>query len=370
MGRPLKIAKTNAAASPDGVTDQGFPNDGTTDNGFTTSAVGVVGGIRAVAVFGSVCIEQNWYGTYYASTGSAVVSSQNAGTMNNTELENDSLIYYDGTYVGTVSSTGAVISMTTASTAASTDRVTVDDTTGLVAGGSVVFGANIGGLVAGTIYFVLAVPNGTTFTVSETIGGTIKQLSDDTVTTTAVQSQTITLGANAAVAINGGGITVATQDSGYVLRQKGKRKYLVARSDTIQDEYIVTGGTYRIQSVGDTDWAALGAGSDAAVGKIFTATADGLGLGTTGSVYAVGVCTLVNDAAANLTKNQMTLTIDKAAPETDVYASTVTNKFTLDFTDNGTDENAGTKYLASFDAKTNTPDPATGLITVDFDYAC
>jgi hypothetical protein len=370
MGRPLKIAKTNAAASPDGVTDQGFPNDGTTDNGYTTSAVGVVGGVRAVALYGGVCIEQSWYGTYYASTGSAVVSSQNAGTLNDNELESDSLIYYNDTYVGTVSSTSSAVNMTTASTAAATDLVTVDDTTGLVVDGAVVFGANIGGLVAGTVYFVKTVPDGTTFTVSETIGGTLKSLSDDTVTTTAVQSETITLGANAAVAINGGSITVATQDNGYVLRQKGKRKYLVARSDTIQDEYIATGGTYRIQSVGDTDWAALGAGSDAAVGKIFTATADGLGLGTTGSVYAVGICTLVDSAAASLTRNEMTLTIDKDAPESDVYASTVTNKFTLDFTDNGTDENAGTKYLASFDAKTNTPDPATGLITVDFDYAC
>lgn len=366
MGRPLKIYKLNGS-TPVG---EGYPNDGTTDNGYTTNAVGVVGGIRDIALYGSVCIEQNWYGTYYASTGSAVISSQNAGTLNDSELESDSLIYHNGIYVGNVSSGNPAVNMTTASTAASTDRVTVDDTTGLVADGAVVFGANIGGLIAGTIYFVKTVTTGTTFTVSETIGGAVKELSDATVITTAVQSETITLDANAEVAINGGSITVATQDPGYVLRQKGKRKYLVARSDTIQDEYIAKGGTYRIQDVGDTDWEALGAGSDAAEGKIFTATADGLGLGTTGSVYAVGVCTLVNDARANLTKNQMSLTIDKDAPETDVYASTVTNKFTLDFTDNGTDENAGTKYLASFDAKTNTPDPATGLITVDFDYAC
>ena len=370
MGRPLKIAKTNAAASPDGVTDQGFPNDGTTDNGYTTNAVGVVGGVRAVALYGGVCIEQNWYGTYYASTGSDVVSSQNAGTLNSNNLETDSLVYYDGTYVGTVSSTNAAVSMTTASTAAATDLVTVDDTTGLVPDGAVVFGANIGGLVANTVYFVKTVPDGTTFTVSETIGGGTKELDDDTVVTTAVQSETFILDSNAAVAISGGSITVATQDPGYVLRQKGKRKYLVVRSNNIQDEFIATGGTYRIHSVGNTDWAALGAGADAGVGKIFTATADGLGLGTNGYVWAVGVCTLVNDAQANLTKNQMTLDIDKDAPETDVYASTVTNKFALDFTDNGSDQNDGTKFLASFDAKTNTPDPASGLITVDFDYAC
>lgn len=370
MGRPLKIAKDNAAVSPDGITDQGFPNDGTTDNGFTTSAVGVVGGTIDVAVYGNVCVEQAWYGTYYASTGSVVVSSQNAGTLNTTELGVGSLIYSGGVFVGTVSTTNAAVSMTTASTAAATDRVTVDDTTGLVVEGAVVFGADIGGLTAGVVYYVESVPSGTTFTVSLTQGGSAVQLSDDTVTTTAVQSETITLGANAAIALNGATITCATPDNGLILRQKGKRKYLVVRREQIQDEFIARNGTYYIWSVGNTDWEALGAGSNAGVGKLFTATSDGLGLGTTGVVYAAGVCTLVDEDQANLTAGEMNIILDKAAPSADVKASTVTNKFGLDFTDNGTDENAGTKYLVSFDAKTNTPDPATNLITVDIDYLC
>jgi hypothetical protein len=370
MGRPLKIAKVNAAVSPGGVTDQGFPNDGTTDNGFTTNAVGVVGGFDNVAVYANVCVDQAWYGTYYASTGSAIVSSQNAGTLNSNELSTDSQIYSNGVYVGTMSSVDTAVSMTTASTAASTDRVTVDDTTGLVVDGAVVFGANIGGLTAGTVYFVKAVPSGTTFTVSATIGGAVIQLSDDTVTTTAVQSETITLADPAEIDLNGATITCATPDNGYILRQKGKKKHLVLRSETVQDEFIAAGGTYYITSVSNTDWEALGAGPDAGVGKIFTATVNGLGLGTDGTVRPVGVCSLVNEDEANLTAGEMSIILDKAAPSSDVKASTITNKFALDFTDNGTDENAGDKVLVSFDAKTNTPDPATDLITVDVDYAC
>lgn len=365
MGRPLKIFKTNAGTD----VDRGFPNDGTTDNGYTTNAPGVVGGIEDVAVYGNVCVDQAWYGTYYASTGSAVVSSINAGTLNSNELNTDSQIYSGGVYVGTMDSVGAVVTMTTVSTAASTDAITVDDTTGLVVDGAVVFGAAIGGLSAGTIYFVQAVPSGTTFKVSATIGGSVIALSDDTVATTAIQSETITLADPAEIDLNGASITVATPDSGYIVRQKGKKKYLVARRETIQDEFIAAGGTYIIRSAGDTNWQALGAGPDAAADKIFTATANGLGLGTTGSVYALGVCTLVDEDEANLSAGQASFLIDRDIAS-DTNASTITNKFVLDFTDNGTDENPGTKYIASFDAKTTTPDDATGLETIDMDYYC
>lgn len=364
MGRPLKIAKYNGATP----VDEGFPNDGTTDNGYTTNQPGVVGGVEDVAVYGNVCVDQAWYGTYYASTASAVVSSIGAGTLNSNEL-GTTQIYSNGVYVGTVSSVNTAISMTTVSSAASTDRVTVDDTTGLVVDGSIVFGADIGGLTAGTVYFVKGIPSGTTLTVSATPGGALIQLSDDTVATSADQAETITLADPAEIALSGATITCATPDSGYIVRQKGKKKYLVARRETIQDEFIATGGTYLITSAGDTDWSALGAGPDATADKIFTATANGLGLGTTGSVYVLGVCTLVDEDQGNLVAGQASFIIDRAVAS-DTNASTITNKFVLDFTDNGTDENAGTKYIASFDAKTATPDPATGLETIDMDYYC
>lgn len=366
MGRPLKIYKINAGTD----VDQGFPNDGTTDNGYTTNAPGVVGGVQDVAVYGNVCVDQAWYGTYYASTASVVVSSINAGTLNSTELSSgSSQIYSGGVYVGTVSSVNTAISMTTVSSAAATDRITVDDTTNLVVDGSVVFGANIGGLTAGTVYFVKAVPSGTTFTVSATPGGTLIQLNDDTVVTSADQTECITLADPAEIDLSGATITCATPDSGYIVRQKGKKKYLVARRETIQDEFIAAGGTYLILNAGNTDWAALGAGPDAAADKIFTATANGLGLGTTGNVYALGVCTLVDKDQSQLDAGEASFIIDRAVAG-DENASTITNKFVLDFTDNGTDENSGTKYIASFDAKTATPDPATGLETIDMEYYC
>jgi len=366
MGRPLKIYKTNGSVD----VDLGYPNDGTTDNGFTTSAVGVVGGVEDVAAYPKVCVAEAWYGSYYASTSSPVISSRNAGTLNSGELDGDALIYFNGTLVGAVLSESTTVSMTTSATTASTDTVTVDDTTGLVADGSVVFGANIGGLVAGTVYFVKTVASGTTFTVSATIGGAVLPLTDDTVTTTAIQEETITLTDDAAIALNGERITVAAPDDGYIIRQKGKKKFLVVKEDTVNDEHIAAGGTYYIRSVGNTDWQALGAGPDAGEGKIFVATRDGLGLSTTGTVYAAGICTLVDADEANLTIGQMSIVLDKEDPSSDVKASTISNKFALDFTDNGTDENPGSKVLVSFDAKTNTPDAATGLITVDIDYSC
>ena len=365
MGRPLKIAKYNGAIP----VDEGFPNDGTTDNGYTTNAPGVVGGIEDVAVYGNVCVEQAWYGEYYASTTSDIVSSMNAGTLNSNEIGVGTLIYSGGVYVGTAASVSGIVTMTTVSCAASTDAITVDDTTGLVVNGAVEFSADIGGLSAGTVYFVQAVPSGTTFKVSATIGGAVLPLSDDTVVVTATQSETIALNDPAEIDLNAASITCATPDGGYIVRQKGKKKYLVARRETIQDEFIAAGGTYIIRNVGDTDWAALGAGPDAAADKIFTATADGLGLGTTGNVYVLGVCTLVDKDQSQLDAGEASFIIDRASAS-DENASTITNKFVLDFTDNGTDENPGTKYIASFDAKTATPDDATGLETIDLDYYC
>ena len=83
----------------------------------------------------------------------------------------------------------------------------------------------------------------------------------------------------------------------------------------------------------------------------------------------MGVCTLVDKGQSQLDAGEASFVIDRASAG-DENASTITNKFVLDFTDNGTDENPGTKYIASFDAKTATPDDATGLETIDLDYYC
>ena len=145
-----------------------------------------------------------------------------------------------------------------------------------------------------------------------------------------------------------------------IVRQKGAKKFLIAGTDSsIQDESIAAGQAYMINSVSNTDWEALGAGPDAGQYKIFTATADGTGLATNGTVWPIAVCTLVNEADPTNTPNTMSIAINDDGST--YYASRIKNKFVLDFTDNGTDENPGTAYSATFfnDSGNTLPNPAT-----------
>jgi len=138
----------------------------------------------------------------------------------------------------------------------------------------------------------------------------------------------------------------------FIIRQKGTIKYLVAAVNAINDEDIVAGNTYYINTVGNTVWSALGAPTNAAYGDVFTATADGTGLTTTGIVYLVGTCQLVNDATPNA-EGLMSITMEYG-DSTAVLISKLTNKFALDystppvryavnfFTDEGTQIKSGT----------------------------
>ena len=371
MGRPLKIAKTNAAVSPDGITDQGYPNDGTTDNGFTTSAPGVVGGYEAVAAYPYVCVEQIEQGVITASTAHDTVSGLNTQFGGST-FGAGSQVYASGndTALGTVSSINAAPSDTVTATTASNDRLTITSSTGFVVGGAVTVASNIGNLVAGTVYYVYDAPTSTTIRVSSTPDlAAVFQLADDTGTVAITGYETLTLNAVSTASVTSSAWSSATVDRGFIIRQKGKRKYLVVRQQNLQDEFLAAGQAYYIQSVGNTDWSLFGAGSDAAVGKIFTCTQANPSVSTNGVAWAMSICTLVNDSSSNLLKNQMTITLDKAAGG-DPYCQSLTDHFAIDFTNNGSGQNTGTKYIASFDAKTATPDPATNLQTIDIDYAC
>ena len=73
----------------------------------------------------------------------------------------------------------------TVTTTASGNLVTLSSTTNMYVGQTLVFGANVGGLVTGTNYYVLSVPNSTQVTVGiGTANSSIVTLSDDSVTTT------------------------------------------------------------------------------------------------------------------------------------------------------------------------------------------
>ena len=132
----------------------------------------------------------------------------------------------------------------------------------------------------------------------------------------------------------------AAEDAAYIITQKGQTKYLVAVEVDIQDEDIVAGNTYVITSVGNTNWAALGAGVNATAGDIFTAKVSGAGLGTTGVVYQVGVCSLVDIAAGGLAEGEMQMTVDIGAGP--IQVSRVNNKYVWDYSV------PPVKYLANF----------------------
>lgn len=353
MGRALKIAKAVGSWPTTSSVDTGFNNpDGTTDaTPASTPSYGVVGG--ATSLSGDQVLTRVAIGQGYSGNGTFIWSSATP-IMNytGTDLDMNVVVPVDA-YVGTDDSTviefttsaTGLVTQNTVSSAAATDEITLDDSTTLVINGAIIFGADIGGLTAGVVYYVETKPSGTTITVSATPGGATLSLSDDTVATTATQN-TITLDNAPATSGTSSSIVVSKDAAGYIVRQKGKRKYLVADATSVNDEDMKVGSAYRITSVGNTDWNSVGAGPDAGIGKIFIAT--GVGAGT-GTVNLVGTCKTANLANAALTANTMNLVGTTDAPAT-VLLDSLTNYHATDFTDNGTDENAGTKYVVTFNS--------------------
>ena len=123
-------------------------------------------------------------------------------------------------------------------------------------------------------------------------------------------------------------ITGASQAAqGYIIRQKGAHKYLVGDVTSIADEDLVVGYAYMITSVGSTNWQSVGAPAGAAVGTVFTCTADaGAGSGT---ANLVGVCVL-EDSGTPSAAGFMSITYTN----TDSTATTIsklTNKWLLNY---------------------------------------
>jgi hypothetical protein len=131
-------------------------------------------------------------------------------------------------------------------------------------------------------------------------------------------------------------ITGFGEEDGYIIRQKGSHKYLVG--GTTARTALVAGSAYRVTVVGDTNWAAYGAGADVAVGDIFTATA-ALANTVTGRVNAVVQCVLTSDLSP--TAGNMSISyFSNDSQETAI--SKLTNKFLQNFAGGATGGNADT----------------------------
>jgi hypothetical protein len=131
-------------------------------------------------------------------------------------------------------------------------------------------------------------------------------------------------------------ITGFAEEDGYIIRQKGSHKYLVG--GTTARTALIAGAAYRVTVVGDTDWVAYGAGSDVAVGDVFTATA---ALANTGSgrVNAVGQCVLGSDLSP--TAGNMSISYF-SNDSTETAISKLTNKFLQNFAGGAVGGNADT----------------------------
>jgi hypothetical protein len=113
---------------------------------------------------------------------------------------------------------------------------------------------------------------------------------------------------------------------GYIIRQKGSRKYLVGDVTTINDEDLVVGLAYIIVAVGDTNWQTAGAPAGAGVGTVFTCTSNDVG--GTGTANLVGVCVIGNGQTPTAGLMAITYTNNDS---TATSISKLTNKFLLDF---------------------------------------
>jgi hypothetical protein len=141
-------------------------------------------------------------------------------------------------------------------------------------------------------------------------------------------------------------VTGFAEADGFIIRQKGSRKFLVA--DATARTALLSGQAYRITVVGDTDWASYGA-PNAQIGTIFTATA-ALGNTGTGRVNAVGTCVLVNDlspSAGNMSISYF------SNDSTETAISKLTNKFLQNFAGGGTGGSANTGDVWAASATVN-----------------
>jgi hypothetical protein len=162
---------------------------------------------------------------------------------------------------------------------------------------------------------------------------------------------------------------VTDEDDAYIITQKGATKYLVATVTAVADEDLEPGNTYRILTVGDTNWRAVGATTaNPAVGDVFTATAIGAG---TGTAQQVGVCVLANKQDGALAEGEMNITFSTGDDSTALTVSKLTNKFLWDysspqrvryaanfFTDEGTAVKSGTTGAANVTGQQNLLDLA------------
>lgn len=221
-----------------GATNSAFnnPTGGTGYPATNANTYSVVGGLTTQfgkQVVANVMLSQTGNGTVYSTTTSNVIGSySNIGAVPNLSA----IMYVDSSGVtqnlGYVANAiGNITVAITDATAAGNFLTTSGNAQTLTANLPVKLTANIGGLTTTENYFVKAIPNATAFTVSLAAGGSNVVLSDETAASNATQSVSV-LAANASANLSANAFTFGTPEAGYLVRQKGKQKYLVTGTST------------------------------------------------------------------------------------------------------------------------------------------
>jgi hypothetical protein len=243
---PVNLSATSGTtvSTSVGVVDAYFnnPNGGVgfpTTNSNTYSVVGGNTAIIGPQVLAQVAIGINGTGTLYSATDTAYVTGIGTDLANTlsvgSAIQVASANINGSTDYTTIGFANTVPGLTTVAVANTQNTGNIIGTSGnaqtLLANGTVRFTANLGGLVSGQIYFVKAIANAAAFTVSNTLGGAEVDLSSATGTPDA-QQDVVELVANAAVASTGAAFVYADDEAGFIVRQKGKQKYLVTGGTT------------------------------------------------------------------------------------------------------------------------------------------
>ena len=214
------------------------PNGGTGFPATNANTYSVVGGNTAIfgkQVLANICIGQNGTGNVFASTASDSVVGLGTDFGNVATGSHLYAVAVDGSQslLGTVSATKGNLVVEIANTTATGNIIgTVGNAQLLVVNTPVQFDDSFGNLTAGTTYWVKTIANAAAFTVSATNGGAPKQLTSNASVVGNVFQDHAVLGAVSGNNAVGLSFVQALPEAGYIVRQKGKQKYLVKGTTT------------------------------------------------------------------------------------------------------------------------------------------
>jgi hypothetical protein len=197
----------------------------------------VVGGNTAIIgkqVLAQVAIGINGTGTLYGDTGNLNVYGSGTDFANTLSVGSAIQVASaninggtDYTTVGFVGTNTGYITVAVANTNATGNVIrTSGNAQTLFVGAPVIFSANTGGLVTGSTYFVKTIANVSAFTVSNTQYGATKAVTTGTTAANA-RIDVTSLAATPPANFVGASFVYANDEAGYIVRQKGKQKYLV-----------------------------------------------------------------------------------------------------------------------------------------------